>query len=161
MNVHLIVRSQRLFSILYPPFSDKIIFIYILLNIQSNKNINKISNSIFSLYICGSFLVCFSQNLLHILKKFLYFLFKMEEESSNGYVVNQPRRIVHNWALYNSETRLISLELLPMMRPTDETIFGAGFCWLRMMEVAGFVLMALTSLRSHMIVKGSPYTSIK
>ncbi|CAN6911605.1 unnamed protein product [Brassica oleracea var. botrytis] len=50
----------------------------------------------------------------------------MEEESSNGYVVNQPRRIVHNWALYNSETRLISLELLPMMRPTDETIFGAG-----------------------------------
>ncbi|KAF2532550.1 hypothetical protein F2Q70_00032200 [Brassica cretica] len=50
----------------------------------------------------------------------------MEEESSNGYVVNQPRRIVHNWALYNSETSLISLELLPMMRPTDETIFGAG-----------------------------------
>ncbi|WZZ74546.1 hypothetical protein YC2023_085916 [Brassica napus] len=50
----------------------------------------------------------------------------MEEESSNGHVVNQPRRIVHNWALYNSETRLISLELLPMMRPTDETIFGAG-----------------------------------
>jgi DNA (cytosine-5)-methyltransferase 1 len=36
--------------------------------------------------------------------------------------------MLHNWALYNSDSRLISLELLPM-KPCSEidvTIFGSG-----------------------------------
>ncbi|KAI4369293.1 hypothetical protein MLD38_017751 [Melastoma candidum] len=39
-----------------------------------------------------------------------------------------PRNMLHNWSLYNSDSRLISLELLPM-RPCDDidvTIFGSG-----------------------------------
>ncbi|PIA25051.1 hypothetical protein AQUCO_13000002v1 [Aquilegia coerulea] len=39
-----------------------------------------------------------------------------------------PRSMLHNWALYNADSRLISLELLPM-RSCDEndvTIFGSG-----------------------------------
>lgn len=39
-----------------------------------------------------------------------------------------PRSMLHNWSLYNSDARLISLELLPM-RPCSEidvTIFGSG-----------------------------------
>ncbi|CAJ2666991.1 unnamed protein product [Trifolium pratense] len=39
-----------------------------------------------------------------------------------------PRSMLHNWALYNSDSRLISLELLPM-KPCSEidvTIFGSG-----------------------------------
>ncbi|CAH2061426.1 unnamed protein product [Thlaspi arvense] len=39
-----------------------------------------------------------------------------------------PRMILHNWSLYNSESRLISLELLPMQpcADIDVTIFGSG-----------------------------------
>lgn len=39
-----------------------------------------------------------------------------------------PRSMLHNWSLYNSDARLISLELLPM-KPCSEidvTIFGSG-----------------------------------
>lgn len=39
-----------------------------------------------------------------------------------------PKSMLHNWALYNSDSRLISLELLPM-KPCSEidvTIFGSG-----------------------------------
>ncbi|KAJ4900746.1 DNA (cytosine-5)-methyltransferase 1 [Raphanus sativus] len=46
-----------------------------------------------------------------------------------GYLVQLPRRILHNWALYNYDLRFISLEFLPMMRPclgTDVTIYGSG-----------------------------------
>ncbi|KAL1356188.1 hypothetical protein HN51_008170 [Arachis hypogaea] len=39
-----------------------------------------------------------------------------------------PRSMLHNWSLYNSEARLISLELLPMKpcSDIDVTIFGSG-----------------------------------
>ncbi|KAK3027761.1 hypothetical protein RJ639_042253 [Escallonia herrerae] len=39
-----------------------------------------------------------------------------------------PRSMLHNWALYNSDSRLISLELLPMKScaEIDVTIFGSG-----------------------------------
>ncbi|KAL2540437.1 DNA (cytosine-5)-methyltransferase 2 [Abeliophyllum distichum] len=39
-----------------------------------------------------------------------------------------PRNMLHNWALYNSDSRLISLELLPMKpcADIDVTIFGSG-----------------------------------
>lgn len=39
-----------------------------------------------------------------------------------------PRSMLHNWSLYNSDSRLISLELLPM-KPCDDidvTIYGSG-----------------------------------
>ncbi|KAJ0260435.1 Bromo adjacent homology (BAH) domain-containing protein [Hirschfeldia incana] len=39
-----------------------------------------------------------------------------------------PRKMLHNWALYDIDSRLISLELLPM-KPCDDidvTIFGSG-----------------------------------
>ncbi|XP_010553726.1 PREDICTED: DNA (cytosine-5)-methyltransferase 1-like isoform X2 [Tarenaya hassleriana] len=39
-----------------------------------------------------------------------------------------PRSMLHDWALYNSDSRLISLELLPMKpcADIDVTIFGSG-----------------------------------
>ncbi|KAM7482009.1 hypothetical protein LguiB_006592 [Lonicera macranthoides] len=39
-----------------------------------------------------------------------------------------PRNMLHNWSLYNSESRLISLELLPMKpcADIDVTIYGSG-----------------------------------
>ncbi|OVA00258.1 Bromo adjacent homology (BAH) domain [Macleaya cordata] len=38
-----------------------------------------------------------------------------------------PRSMLHNWSLYNSDSRLISLELLPMKSAeADVTIFGSG-----------------------------------
>ncbi|OVA11624.1 Bromo adjacent homology (BAH) domain [Macleaya cordata] len=38
-----------------------------------------------------------------------------------------PRNMLHNWSLYNSDSRLISLELLPMKSAeADVTIFGSG-----------------------------------
>ncbi|CAL5329866.1 unnamed protein product [Camellia sinensis] len=39
-----------------------------------------------------------------------------------------PRSMLHNWALYNSDSRLISLELLPMKpcADIDTTIYGSG-----------------------------------
>ncbi|KAK9098487.1 hypothetical protein Syun_025532 [Stephania yunnanensis] len=39
-----------------------------------------------------------------------------------------PRHVLHNWSLYNSDSRLISLELLPMEAcdEIDVTIFGSG-----------------------------------
>ncbi|KAK1311398.1 DNA (cytosine-5)-methyltransferase 1B [Acorus calamus] len=39
-----------------------------------------------------------------------------------------PQRMLQNWSLYNSDSRLISLELLPMKScaETDVTIFGSG-----------------------------------
>ncbi|XP_061364298.1 DNA (cytosine-5)-methyltransferase 1-like [Gastrolobium bilobum] len=50
----------------------------------------------------------------------------------NDYYVDDiedlPRSMLHNWSLYNSDARLISLELLPM-KPCSEidvTIFGSG-----------------------------------
>ncbi|KAL1190939.1 DNA (cytosine-5)-methyltransferase 1 [Cardamine amara subsp. amara] len=51
--------------------------------------------------------------------------------SDAGYEVNPndlPSRTLHNWALYNSDLRLISLELLPMKQcdNMDVTIFGSG-----------------------------------
>ncbi|XP_057502306.1 DNA (cytosine-5)-methyltransferase 1-like isoform X2 [Actinidia eriantha] len=39
-----------------------------------------------------------------------------------------PRSMLHNWALYNSDSRIISLELLPMKpcADIDVTIYGSG-----------------------------------
>ncbi|XP_027358721.1 DNA (cytosine-5)-methyltransferase 1-like [Abrus precatorius] len=39
-----------------------------------------------------------------------------------------PRSMLHNWSLYNSDARLVSLELLPMKSCSDidVTIFGSG-----------------------------------
>ncbi|PPD84976.1 hypothetical protein GOBAR_DD18085 [Gossypium barbadense] len=39
-----------------------------------------------------------------------------------------PRSVLHNWSFYNSDSRLISLELLPMKpcADIDVTIFGSG-----------------------------------
>ncbi|XP_063936532.1 DNA (cytosine-5)-methyltransferase 1A isoform X1 [Daucus carota subsp. sativus] len=44
------------------------------------------------------------------------------------YTDDLPRSMLHNWALYNSDSRLISLELLPMKpcADIDVTIFGSG-----------------------------------
>lgn len=55
-----------------------------------------------------------------------YIVFDSGYESC--YIDDLPRNVLHNWALYNSDSRLISLELLPM-RPCDDidvTIFGSG-----------------------------------
>ncbi|CAI9108868.1 OLC1v1008568C1 [Oldenlandia corymbosa var. corymbosa] len=49
-------------------------------------------------------------------------------DSGTTEIENLPVRKLHNWALYNSDSRLISLELLPM-RPCSEidvTIYGSG-----------------------------------
>ncbi|KAL5697799.1 DNA (cytosine-5-)-methyltransferase [Ranunculus cassubicifolius] len=63
--------------------------------------------------------------------------YKTSQEETDEYLVfdsdtcdpdDLPRSMLHNWALYDSDSRLISLELLPM-RPCDEvdvTIFGSG-----------------------------------
>ncbi|CAO2815256.1 unnamed protein product [Amaranthus hypochondriacus] len=47
----------------------------------------------------------------------------MDVISLNG----QPKNTLHNWSLYNSDSRLVSLELLPM-KPcdVDVAIFGSG-----------------------------------
>ncbi|KAM0835241.1 hypothetical protein ACQ4PT_063068 [Festuca glaucescens] len=44
-------------------------------------------------------------------------------------VADLPVRILNNWALYNSDSRLISLELIPMKSgaENDTVIFGSGF----------------------------------
>ncbi|CAA2934361.1 DNA (cytosine-5)-methyltransferase 1B-like [Olea europaea subsp. europaea] len=49
-------------------------------------------------------------------------------DHGTGYVDDLPRSMLHNWALYNSDSRLISLELLPMKpcAEIDVTIFGSG-----------------------------------
>ncbi|XP_006847211.2 DNA (cytosine-5)-methyltransferase 1B [Amborella trichopoda] len=65
--------------------------------------------------------------------------YKASEEEMDEYVFfdedlhtlapdDLPRRMLHNWALYNSDSRLVSLELLPMLpgTETDVTIFGSG-----------------------------------
>ncbi|KAI0501945.1 hypothetical protein KFK09_016890 [Dendrobium nobile] len=50
-----------------------------------------------------------------------------DSESSIHYV-DLPRRVLNNWSLYNSDSRLISLELLPMKpcAETDVLVFGSG-----------------------------------
>ncbi|KAL3524578.1 hypothetical protein ACH5RR_012950 [Cinchona calisaya] len=44
------------------------------------------------------------------------------------YMDDLPRSMLHNWALYNSDSRMISLELLPMKpcAEIDVTIYGSG-----------------------------------
>lgn len=50
-----------------------------------------------------------------------------DDESSMSYF-DLPRRVLNNWALYNPDSRFISLELLPMKpcAEIDVTIFGSG-----------------------------------
>ncbi|CAN8255576.1 unnamed protein product [Cochlearia groenlandica] len=52
----------------------------------------------------------------------------LSEAGYELYTEELPRMMLHNWALYNSDSRMISLELLPT-RPCadiDVTIFGSG-----------------------------------
>ncbi|XP_068639669.1 DNA (cytosine-5)-methyltransferase 1B-like isoform X2 [Aristolochia californica] len=51
-----------------------------------------------------------------------------DDDSHCLYPDELPRRMLHNWSLYNSESRLISLELLPVCpgAQVDVTIFGSG-----------------------------------
>ncbi|KFK37543.1 dna methyltransferase 2 [Arabis alpina] len=52
-----------------------------------------------------------------------------EDEDDIEIEIDQlPRMMLHNWALYNSDTKFISLELLPMTpcADIDVTIFGSG-----------------------------------
>ncbi|KAI9087979.1 hypothetical protein K1719_030309 [Acacia pycnantha] len=65
--------------------------------------------------------------------------YKTSHEETDEYIIfnddyvvcdpeHLPKRMLNNWSLYNSDARLISLELLPM-RPCSEidvTIFGSG-----------------------------------
>ena len=65
--------------------------------------------------------------------------YKPDKEETDEYIIYDndmditdpdqlPRSMLHNWSLYNSDSRLVSLELLPM-KPCDDidvTIFGSG-----------------------------------
>ncbi|KMT03309.1 hypothetical protein BVRB_8g198470 [Beta vulgaris subsp. vulgaris] len=65
--------------------------------------------------------------------------YKPNEEETDEYILfdndmdvtdpdELPRSMLHNWSLYNSDSRLVSLELLPM-KPCDDidvAIFGSG-----------------------------------
>ncbi|KAK6939353.1 DNA (cytosine-5)-methyltransferase 1, replication foci domain [Dillenia turbinata] len=55
-----------------------------------------------------------------------YILF--DSDAGTCHVDDLPRKSLHNWALYNSDSRLVSLELLPMRScaETDLTIFASG-----------------------------------
>ncbi|GLT76699.1 hypothetical protein SLA2020_483440 [Shorea laevis] len=55
-----------------------------------------------------------------------YVIFDNDMETSNP--DDLPRSMLHNWSLYNSDSRLISLELLPMKpcADIDVTIYGSG-----------------------------------
>ncbi|WOK98331.1 DNA (cytosine-5)-methyltransferase 1B-like [Canna indica] len=72
-----------------------------------------------------------------------------------------PRRILDNWALYNSDSRLISLELLPMKpcAEVDVTVFGSG--QMREDDGSGYFLenelgMSSSSKSDHTDVEGIP-----
>jgi DNA (cytosine-5)-methyltransferase 1 len=58
------------------------------------------------------------------------------------YAQDLPRRVLNNWALYNSDSRLISLELVPMTPATenDVMVFGSGF--MKEDDGSGFCLEA-------------------
>lgn len=56
--------------------------------------------------------------------------YKAEEEETDEYILfdddnahlapeELPRRMLHDWALYNTDSRLVSLELLPMLAGTS------------------------------------------
>ncbi|KAJ3669874.1 hypothetical protein LUZ60_010198 [Juncus effusus] len=51
-----------------------------------------------------------------------------DQEDSFAYDSEPPRRILNNWALYNADSRLISLELVPMefCAENDAVVFGSG-----------------------------------
>lgn len=54
------------------------------------------------------------------------------EDDGLMYPADLPRAVLHNWSLYNSDSRLVSLELLPI-RPgaeVDIAIFGSGIMML-------------------------------
>ncbi|XP_024387799.1 DNA (cytosine-5)-methyltransferase 1A isoform X2 [Physcomitrium patens] len=65
--------------------------------------------------------------------------YKAEEDETDEYLFfdddnailaphELPQRMLHDWTLYNSDSRLVSLELLPMLSgvETDAEIFGSG-----------------------------------
>ena len=64
-----------------------------------------------------------------------------------------PRSMLHNWSLYNADSRLISLELLPM-KPCDDidvTIYGSGI--MTADDGSGFCLDADTSVSSSVQIQ--------
>ncbi|KAI3448394.1 hypothetical protein Pfo_005059, partial [Paulownia fortunei] len=65
--------------------------------------------------------------------------YKTSEEETDEYIIfdsgidvqnieDLPRSMIHDWALYNADARLVSLELLPLKpcAEIDVTIFGSG-----------------------------------
>ncbi|XP_072988896.1 DNA (cytosine-5)-methyltransferase 1B-like isoform X2 [Typha latifolia] len=72
-----------------------------------------------------------------------------------------PRRVLNNWALYNSDSRLISLELIPMKPCTeiDVTAFGSGH--MREDDGSGFYIetdpsQSSSNAADHLDVEGVP-----
>ncbi|KAF8404029.1 hypothetical protein HHK36_008905 [Tetracentron sinense] len=59
--------------------------------------------------------------------------YKMSIQEMDEYIVCHPNKLsrstLYNWSLYNSDSRLISLELLPMkpVAEIDVAIYGSGF----------------------------------
>ncbi|KAG6493708.1 hypothetical protein ZIOFF_048702 [Zingiber officinale] len=92
----------------------------------------------------------------HEMDEYLFF----ESENNMSYS-DLPRRILDNWALYNSDSRLISLELLPMKScaEIDVTIFGSG--QMREDDGSGFELdndlgLSSSSRSNHADIEGVP-----
>ncbi|KAG6490590.1 hypothetical protein ZIOFF_051890 [Zingiber officinale] len=92
----------------------------------------------------------------HEMDEYLFF----ESENNMSYS-DLPRRILDNWALYNSDSRLISLELLPMKScaEIDVTIFGSG--QMREDDGSGFELdndlgLSSSSHSNHADIEGVP-----
>ncbi|XP_074575215.1 DNA (cytosine-5)-methyltransferase 1B-like [Curcuma longa] len=92
----------------------------------------------------------------HEMDEYLFF----ESENNMSYS-DLPRRILDNWALYNSDSRLISLELLPMKScaEIDVTIFGSG--QMREDDGSGFELdndlgLSSSSNSNHADIEGVP-----
>ncbi|XWS16658.1 hypothetical protein CRYUN_Cryun34aG0110000 [Craigia yunnanensis] len=55
-----------------------------------------------------------------------YFIFNNDMDTTNP--EDLPHNMLHNWSLYNLDSRMISLELLPMKScaDNDNTIYGSG-----------------------------------
>ncbi|CAK9140440.1 unnamed protein product [Ilex paraguariensis] len=75
-----------------------------------------------------------------------YIIFDNDMDAYNP--VQLPRSMLHNWSLYNSDSRLISLELLPMKpcADIDVTIYGLGI--MTADDGSGFCLDADSHLSS-------------
>ncbi|XP_059648301.1 DNA (cytosine-5)-methyltransferase 1A-like isoform X2 [Cornus florida] len=75
-----------------------------------------------------------------------YIIFDSDIDTTNPDEL--PRSMLHNWSLYNSDSRLVSLELLPMKpcADIDVTIYGSGI--MTADDGSGFYLDADSNLPS-------------